>query len=153
MDILAKADFPASALSNFTAHVFIFEDIVCGSMEGFMQALKFDDPSVQPLICALSGKEAKKQGQTRNDAWKSVQKLWWKGVAYDREGDEYQRLIDRAYDALFANKYFRAALLATGTEELTHSIGNPDPKQTVLTKKELCSRLMALRSRLTQQNS
>ncbi|WP_226377912.1 NADAR family protein [Citrifermentans bremense] len=43
---------------------------------------------------------------------------------------------------------FADDLLATGEEVLTHSIGEQDPRKTVLTEDEFCSRLMANRSRI-----
>ena len=42
IDIKAKAPFPAGALSNFAAHRFELDDVICGSMEGFLQGLKVE---------------------------------------------------------------------------------------------------------------
>ena len=73
--------------------------------------------------------------------------LWWRGRAIDRFGPDYQALLDRAYRALFDQApEFREALAATGAAPLVHSVGNPDPRETVLTEAELCDRLMALRA-------
>lgn len=148
MDIRGKSPGPAGALSNFSAHPFVFDGVKCTGAEGPIQSFKFDNPEVQQEVCKLSGREAKAKGQERNDAWKSAQKLWWQGQKYDRHSQAYQDLLDRLFDALFENRDFRAALLASGDEELTHSIGNPDPRETVLTEQEFCSRLMKLRIRL-----
>jgi predicted NAD-dependent protein-ADP-ribosyltransferase YbiA (DUF1768 family) len=148
MDILSDAPYPASALSNFAPHAFVFDGVNCASAEGPLQSFKFEDESVQQTICLLSGIEAKKCGRKRNKVWRSAQCLWWKGVAYSREGSEYQKLLDRLYDALFANAEFRTALLLTGNEMLRHSVGYHDPKMTILTEEEFCSRLTKLRERL-----
>jgi len=152
MDIGSGRGYPSSALSNFAAHRFVFDEVECAGMEGLVQAFKFDKPWVQAYVCGLIGIGAKRAGQRRNKAWKRVQKLWWKGVAYDRHGPEYQDLLDRAFDALATNEGFRKALLASGDAVLTHSIGRRDASETVLTQAEFCRRLMNLRRRLRQES-
>jgi predicted NAD-dependent protein-ADP-ribosyltransferase YbiA (DUF1768 family) len=152
MDIGSKNDWPSGALSNFSAFAFELDGVKCASMEGFLQSLKSENVPVQNEICQLIGKPAKKWGQAHNIEWKLEQKLWWQGRAYDRHGQEYQNLLDRAYEALSKNEEFRKALLATGNENLTHSIGQTDPRETILTEQEFCSRLMRLRSTLLTQN-
>ena len=39
MDIGSKAGYPASALSNFASHPFVFDGVECASMEGLVQAV------------------------------------------------------------------------------------------------------------------
>jgi hypothetical protein len=46
------------------------------------------------------------------------------------------------------NESFRRALLATNNAVITHSIGRSKEAETVLTEREFCSRLMALRDLL-----
>lgn len=150
MDIGSKSGYPASALSNFSPHSFVFDGVECASMEGLLQSFKFDKPHIQVEVCKLTGKAAKFRGQKRNKAWKSRQTLWWKGVAYDRHGAEYQELLDRAYNALSQNSKFKNALLATGNATLTHSMGKNKEQDTVLTEREFCSRLKKIRDRLKQ---
>ena len=117
-------------------------------MEGLLQAFKFDKQHIQIEVCKLAGLAAKRRGQKRNKAWKRVQKLWWKSVAYDRHGPEYQQLLDRAFEALSNNDSFRRALIATGSSSLAHSIGKSNPSDTCLTEREFCSRLEHLRTKL-----
>ncbi|MDQ5976199.1 MAG: hypothetical protein QG664_112 [Patescibacteria group bacterium] len=148
IDIKGGEPGPAGALSNFCAYPFIFDGVCCAGAEGLIQSFKFDDPKVQREICGLVGREAKFRGRERDGAWKKTQKLWWQGQEYDRHSEAYQDVLDRLFDALSGNSDFRAALLASGDEELTHSIGKADPGETVLTEQEFCSRLMGLRSRL-----
>lgn len=148
MDIRSKLDYPAGALSNFAAYAFELDGVQCASMEGFLQSLKAEDPLVQKEVCRLVGSAAKDWGNEHNIVWKETQTLYWRGRAYDRQGAEYQVLLDRAYDALAQNEEFRKALLASRQETLTHSIGKSDPFETILTEAELCSRLMKLRSKL-----
>jgi len=136
MDIVSGASYPASSLSNFAPHAFFFDGVECVCAEGPLQSFKFEDEEAQREICSLSGREAKKRGRKRNNAWRMAQCLWWKGVAYTREGPEYQKLLDALYDALFTNIDFRNALVLTGNEVLRHSIGHQDQKMTVLTEEE-----------------
>lgn len=148
MDIGAGHGWPSSALSNFAAHPFEIDAVACASMEGFLQALKFDKAHIQPLVCKLTGLAAKRAGSKRSKAWKRTQTLWWAGLAYDRHGDAYQDLLNRAYAALATNAGFQRALRATGSAVLTHAIGRRDPSETVLTRAEFCRRLTALRRAL-----
>ena len=150
MDIGSKAGYPASALSNFSPHPFVFDGVECNSMEGLLQAFKFDKPRIQVEVCKLVGIYAKRRGQKRNKAWKRVQKLWWSSAEYYRHSDEYQQLLDQAFDALAENDSFRRALLATNQSSLTHSIGKSKRKDTVLTVREFCSRLENIRTRLQE---
>lgn len=143
MDIGSQNAYPACALSNFAPHPFIIDGIECNSMEGFLQSLKFENPDVQKEVCKLVGKAAKFRGKPKK--WWINQTLFWQGVAYKRDSEEYQQLLTRAYDALFQNPGFQSALKATGTATLTHSIGNNDIHHTVLTQREFISQLNRLR--------
>ena len=150
MDIGSKG-FPAGTLSNFSPHPFILDGVECASMEGFLQSLKFDKIPVQNEICKLVGLRAKTRGQKRNKAWKRVQKLWWQGQEFDRRGDEFQKLLDRAFEALAQNTGFKNALLATKNAVLTHSMGKNKKSDTVLTVSEFCGRLMKIREKLKKE--
>lgn len=148
MDVHSKSPYPASAISNFEYYFFRFDDVACHSMEGLLQSFKFEETELQEEICKLSGMAAKRRGQERNKTWKKVQTLWWKGQAYNRHGKSYQKLLDRAFEALGSNEFFCRALLDSGNEVLTHSIGSRDPHETVLTEKEFCERLTKIRKQL-----
>lgn len=144
MDIGSGQSYPSAALSNFAPHPFIIDGVECASMEGFLQSLKFKNPEMQKYVCTLVGKAAKFKGKDKK--WWKEQKLYWQGVEYERESDEYQLLLNRAYNALYQNSGFQRALEASKPSILTHSIGKTDPSRTVLTQAEFCGRLMKLRS-------
>ena len=150
MDIKSGSGYPASALSNFAPHPFIFDGVPCASMEGLLQAFKFEKEHIQVEVCKLVGITAKRRGSKKD--WKQRQTLYWKGVEYPRKSDEYQQLLDRAYRAMFEqNEGFRKALLATQKAVITHSIGRTKQADTVLTQSEFCGRLMRLRKELQDQ--
>lgn len=144
MDIHSGKGYPACRLSNFAPNKFVLDDVECASMEGFLQSLKFKNPEMQDHVCTLIGMAAKRKGAKKN--WHKTQTLWWKGGSYKRDSDEYQRLLDRAYTAMFdqSSPAYRA-LMATGNANLTHSIGKKKKKDTVLTESEFTSRLMQIR--------
>jgi predicted NAD-dependent protein-ADP-ribosyltransferase YbiA (DUF1768 family) len=147
MDVRSGKGYPSSALSNFAGHRFIFDGVVCNSMEGLLQSFKFKNPDMQVEVCKLIGKAAKLKGMEKN--WRVLQTLYWRGVAINRHSQEYQDLLDRAYNAMFEqSESFRNALAASGDAVLTHSIGNTDDDETILTRREFCSRLMKLREKL-----
>lgn len=149
MDIGSGKGYPSSSLSNFAPHPFVIDGIECNSMEGFLQSLKFESPEMQKEVCKLVGKAAKFKGKKKK--WWINQTLYWQGVPIKRESQEYQDLLDRAYNALSENKGFREALLASGDAVLTHSIGKRKEQETVLTVREFCSRLTEIRERLKQE--
>ena len=153
MNIHSKSKWPANFLSNFASHSFIIDGVECSSMEGFLQSLKEKDPAIQIEIYKLTGIEAKRRGEAYNETWKREQKLWWQGKKFVRYGDEYQKLLDRAFEKLAKNEDFQKALLATEGKWLTHSIGKKDKKDTVLTIEEFCcSRLVKIRKKLLTEH-
>lgn len=150
MDIGSGTGYPSSALSNFAPHSFVIDGVECASMEGFLQSLKFSNPDMQKEVCKLVGKAAKFKGKKKK--WFRTQTLYWKGQEMHRDSQEYQKLLDRAYDALGQNTGFQKALLATGSAILTHNIGKRKTSETVLTIQEFLSRLYRLRNELQNNN-
>lgn len=150
MDIGSGNGFPSAALSNFAPHPFIIDGVLCNSMEGFLQSLKFKDIQMQEHVCLLVGKAAKFKGKKKK--WWRTQTLWWRGKEIKRESEEYQILLDRAFNALSKNESFKKALLATGNATFTHSMGKNDKTKTVLTSQEFCSRLYKIREELKKEN-
>ena len=151
MDVSSRGNYPANSLSNFAAHEFEIDGVKCASMEGFLQSLKHRDVEIQKHICSLIGIKAKKAG---GSAWKKRQMLYWQGKEFMRSSPYYQKLLDRAYDALYRNSGFRNALYAAGPNAVfTHSVGQRNENETVLTTKEFCSRLMKLKDRLFTENA
>ena len=146
MDIGSGSGFPSATLSNFSPHPFIFDGVECNSMEGLLQSFKFSNPEMQKEVCKLVGKQAKFKGKKKK--WFKTQTLYWQGKEFKRDSEEYQELLDRAFDALATNEGFKKALLATGNSTLTHSIGKTKQSETVLTRTEFCSRLTKIRDRL-----
>ncbi len=147
MDIYSKGEYPSDMLSNFAPHEFIMDGVRCAGMEGFLQSLKYKSVKKQEMVCALSGKAAKEAGR-RKFLWKLTHNVYWRGEKIKRTSPEFSELIDRAYASLAKNKDFADALLASGDEELAHSIGGKDPLKTILTEDEFISRLVKLRASL-----
>jgi len=145
MDIGSKNGYPAGALSNFSPHPFIIDGVQCNSMEGFLQGLKFESKDMQEYVCSLVGYAAKKKGRNKN--WQEKQTLYWRGKPIKRDSDEYQDLLNRAYNALYENGKFQSALKASKGATLTHSMGKNKKSETVLTTQEFCSRLTYLRDK------
>ena len=144
MDIGSGSKYPAGSLSNFSPHPFIIDGVECNSAEGWLQSLKFKEPEIQKEVCKLVGFGAKKKG--RNKKWFRTQTLYWRGVEMKRDSDEYQELLDRAYNAMYKDSAsFRKALAASVGATLTHSMGKNKKNETVLTTQEFCSRLVILR--------
>ena len=150
MDIGSGTGFQSASLSNFAPHTFVIDGVECASMEGFLQSLKFSNPEMQKEVCKLVGKAAKFKGKKKK--WWKTQTLFWQGQSFKRDSQEYQELLDRAFDALSQNSSFQKALLATKGATLTHSIGKTKITETVLTIQEFISRLNRIRNKLMFDN-
>ena len=85
---------------------------------------------MQHEVCKLAGKAAKFKGKKKK--WYRTQILYWQGQEILGSSEEYQKLLDKAFDALGTNEGFKHALLATGDATLTHSIGKKKINETVL---------------------
>ncbi len=143
LDIRSNGMYPSGVLSNLCSNAFRLDGVLCNSMEGFLQSLKHQDPNKQRQICQLKGGNARKRSVS---SWQTDQIVWWREQAIDRQSNDYQRLLRRAYQALFdQNERFRAALMATRGTTLTHTSGETDPFKTILTASELCQMLTEIR--------
>ena len=143
LDIRSNGAYPSGVLSNLCSNSFRFDGMVCSSMEGFLQSLKYHDKDKQRQICQMKGGNARKRSVT---SWQTDQIVWWKGQPIDRQSDEYQLLLRRAYQTMFdQNERFRAALMSTRGFTLTHTSGEQNPFKTILTEYEFCQILTELR--------
>ena len=143
LDIRSNGMYPSNVLSNLCSNGFRLDGVICGSMEGFLQSLKQQEKSKQLSICSMKGGNARKRSVT---SWQTDQIVWWKGLAIDRQSEDYQKLLRRAYQAMFdQSERFRAALMATRGMTLTHTTGNNDPDRTILTSHEFCQILTEMR--------
>ena len=148
MDIGSGTGYPAAALSNFTPHPFTLDGVEISSMEGFLQSLKFSNPDMQAYVCTLVGKQAKFRGKKKK--WWKTQVLYWQGVEYKRDSQEYTDLISRAFDAMAKNERFKAAILHSPNATFTHSMGKRKKNLTVLTEQEFVSNLYRVRANYTR---
>lgn len=83
--------------------------------------------------------------------WFRDQTLYWRGNPIKRDSEEYQDLLDRAFEALATNKKFQKTLLDTQNATLTHAMGKKKISETVLTTQEFCSRLTKIREQLKKK--
>ena len=143
LDIRSNGAYPSGVLSNLCSNGFRFDGMVCGSMEGFLQSLKQKNMDKQRQICSMKGGNARKHSVT---SWQTDQIVWWKGQAIDRQSKDYQKLLRRAYQAMFdQSERFRAALMQTRGITLVHSSGEKNPYKTILTEQEFCQILTDMR--------
>lgn len=151
INIAFRAHYPADVLSNLhqESREFQLDGISCHSMEGFLQSLKVADTKLQKILCLNSGQTARKSGQQYSAGWQRDQRLYWLGETYERQSEEYHRLLQKAFRARFdQSEEFRLALKATQGYTLLHTYGNDDPTKTILTTSEFLELLEELRSLL-----
>jgi len=150
LDIRSNGMYPSNVLSNLCSNGFRLDGVVCGSMEGFLQSLKYKEKDKQLQICSMKGGNARKRSVT---SWQTDQIVWWKGQAIDRQSEEYQKLLRRAYQAMFdQSERFRAALMSTRGVTLTHSSGEKNPYMTIITEQEFCQILTEMRDNYDKRN-
>ena len=143
----SSVDSRVARMSNFTERHFVLDTVECASLEGLLQSLKCTDLCLQKQICALSGIEAKRSGALY-ETWKTAQVLWWNQKPFARSSREYQDLLTKVYDSVYEqDSSFRDDLRAVGYEDICHSIGTPDMRDTVLTEVEMIYQLNRLRIR------
>lgn len=147
LDITSRSEFPYYILSNFSDTDFELDGIQIKSMEGFLQALKVPNKDKQREICLMNGPKAKGMGKKLNKQRNyDFKHLWWQGQRIDREKPQYQNLLKKAYKARYsADEDFQFALEWSKGRVLKHSLGEKDPKRTLLTEQEFCSLLTELR--------
>lgn len=150
LDIRSNGLYPSNVLSNLCSNGFRFDGMVCGSMEGFLQSLKRKELDKQRQICSMKGGNAHKMSVT---SWQTDQIVWWKGQAIDRQSEDYQQLIRRAYQAMFEqSERFRTALMQTRGITLVHTSGEESAFKTILTPSEFCGILTDMRDRYDQRD-
>ena len=150
LDVNSHSKYPINILSNFAKTDFELDGVKIKSMEGFLQSLKTPNKEEQEYICSLDGLKAKGMGKKLNKQRNyDFKHLFWQGKRIDRKSKEYQELLKSAYNERFKNdEDFRFALEYTKDYELTHKIGEDDPKRTLLTPKEFVGILNELRQNI-----
>lgn len=144
IDIDWRVDDQFRVLSNLADKRFFFDGELVYSIEAVLQSIKLMHEPEQAQFWQKPGFWCKKAG--RKIPWQGSRVLYWKGKPMDRDGEDYQDFLDRLYAACFAScKPFRDALVASGDQELTHSIGTVDQEFTILTQKEFLDRMVTLR--------
>ncbi len=152
MDIHSKSEYPFNMLSNWAPHQFEIDGVKCGSMEGFLQSLKYRNVTNQQAVCALSGKEAEAVGN-KKWLWKWTHNVWWQGQKIKRSSEKFSQLIERAYMKLSENSDFAKALIKSGDAVLEYSIAGHDPFKTILTEEEFVVQLTKVRHYLLTKKS
>ncbi len=146
VNIRAKGNYPANALSNEYPHNFRLDGVPIKSMESFLQSLKFSDPAQQVQVCHMEAKEAICAGRQQN--WKATEPLYWQGVPFSRYSKACRGLLGRAFDMLGRNPRFIKALQDSGCRPLLHTGGKIFPWNTCLTAAEFCFQLQRQRRKV-----
>ena len=147
LDIKSNCLYPANVLSNLYHNPFIFDDIECESIEGFLQSLKYEDKKEQIDVCKLYGGSAKKAGKKKKE-WTKDQTLFWQGQPIKRNSKDFKKLIFAVFQACFLqNPQYRMALISTAGMNLSHKSGESDPEKTILTENEFIDTLNEIRKK------
>ncbi len=126
-----------SKLANLYPRQFMFDGVLCSSVESVLQSFWVENINEQKRICTLDGYMARSAIQDR-------EYLYWQGQRYDRYSKEYQYLLNRLYETVYAQdeEYRYALLLNRGCRYDTKMNINPDTHS--ITHNEYCERLYLL---------
>ena len=131
------------AISNFSEHSFVLDGICCGTVEAFIQGIKFpsDDPRREQIFAMKKG----------FSAWKmrvhaAGEYVWWNGQAISYRSPEHLSLIERAIEAKFnQNPDALGALKSTQGLAIIHESGIPESPLTSLPAEAYCQMLTRIR--------
>ncbi|MCD8302082.1 MAG: hypothetical protein LUC44_03580 [Prevotellaceae bacterium] len=141
-DVSLFFDDQSDVLSNLHANAFMLDFSICKSMESFLQSLKHQDHFEQINVCNMNAQEARERA---TDRWQTKQTLWWNGKPYDRQGENYHKLLERAYLAMMMwNSNFCKAIASIRGEQLFYNGEEEDVSKTILTKAEFCKLMKAM---------
>ncbi|MDD2595552.1 MAG: hypothetical protein PHD11_07055 [Bacteroidales bacterium] len=146
VDIRIDSKFPGNVLSNMYPNSFEMDGVHYGSMEGFLQSLKYLCEEDRLKVGKLSGKAAKFRSV---DSWIARRNLYIGNQWFNRDSINYQWLIYKAYYSMFMqNMNFRIALADTKRKIIYYTTGETDSRSAILTVDEFMSVLLWLRSQL-----
>jgi len=147
-----EEDRIACKLGNFYASPFTIDGLLCGSIEGFIQSLKFSDEQKKRLIAGLAGKAAKFAGKKAGKRLSREPVVFWHGRQIPFRSSEHMALIERGIREKFAaSEACREALLLTGDAMLVHDTGFQESRFTSLKSEELVRIVSEIRLELQQQ--
>jgi hypothetical protein len=104
--------------------------IKCGSVEGFLQALKIRDPQLQLEVSLTHGKDAKKAGRDALSEIRNRKRICFlQGFEFEYASPIHRALIEFSiWEKFRTDRRSIEALLWTGDAEITHNMGKFDPK-------------------------
>ena len=147
---IAYLDPETSVLSNLFPRIISIDGIKYHSLEAFFRGLCWNGSQsvLENEIAILSGMNAWRVRYALPD-WRQKQIVYYSGKEIPRESDEYQRLLEHAYDCVFEQSaVFQNALQKTQGKILMHTLGNHNPRETLLTEQEYMNMLRRERDRL-----
>jgi hypothetical protein len=114
--------------------------------------VKFENREMQEECCSLVGAKAWMFGRNKAPDWKVKQEVYWGGVALDREGIEYESLLEEFFDSVYKDENLnRDKLLLSGDLVLAHSSGAKEKKDSILSEGEFISNLVRIRNELFRE--
>lgn len=148
LDLHYRSENPlAKSLSNLYPYTFNMDGYMIKSMEGFLQSLKTDNTDEKIKMWGMHGVSCWKYGQQFNN-WKDNQILYWDNYLIYRHSEEYDLLIQRAYDNLLENDEFYDNLKKSIGYKLSHSMGKTDKSDSLLTKYEYIDNMNRIRDKI-----
>jgi hypothetical protein len=104
--------------------------INCGSVEGFLQALKVRDADQQRKIALTHGKDAKNAGKNAVSEIQGGRRICFlQGFEFEYASPIHRALIELSiWEKFRTDRESRLALSWTGEAQITHNMGRFDPK-------------------------
>jgi hypothetical protein len=91
-------------------------------------------------------------GRNKAPDWKMNQVVYWKGNPMEREGIEYEVLLEEFFDSVYKDvEVNRDKLLLSGDLVLAHSSGAKEKKDSILSEGEFIGNLVRIRNELFRE--
>lgn len=132
-------------LSNLFPYTFYFRGYTLHSIESFFQGIKFKNKKAQKEVFKLSGLDSNNIKAAQDYSWKKENKIYFMGKPYQRDGKEYELLVDELYISLLQNPLYVDALKNVKEKYILHAMGEVSQSETVFTRYEFERQLNCLK--------
>ncbi len=132
-------------LSNLFPYEFYFRGYKLHSIESFFQGIKFKNKKAQREVFKLSGLDSNNIKSAQDYNWKDDGKIFFMGIPYLRDSDDYELLVDELYISLLQNPLYVDSLKKVGDKYILHAMGEVNKTETVFTRFEFEKELNCLK--------
>lgn len=141
----------SKALSNLFQYEFYFRGFKLQSIESVFQGFKIKDKKTQRFLFNYHGLNSNNIKIAYDYNWRIEKRVYFQGLAIDRNSKEYEDFIDELYISAIQNPLYRNVLKNVGDKYILHAMGEVSREETVFSRAEFEYELNVLKA-YVQQN-